>query len=158
MAQELEASQNENPQVEPEAPVLDVPKVTIDPLFHQLELGGLSAEAVDLRPTGQARLHMLTKGVVGDEFGVPVVMGNGMRPRTDQRHVSSQHIDELRQLVDARGAQDATDASDAGIVFAGLLDHAAVFEHVHGAKLEDRELARVKSLPALTEDDRSARL
>ena len=40
---EFETGEDEYPQVEPEAPVFDVPKVTIDPLLHQFETRGLSA-------------------------------------------------------------------------------------------------------------------
>ena len=35
---ELEAGEDEYPQVEPQAPVFYVPKVTIDPLLHQFEM------------------------------------------------------------------------------------------------------------------------
>jgi hypothetical protein len=41
-SQQLETGEDEDPQIEPKAPVLDVPKVTIDPLLHQCEMGGLS--------------------------------------------------------------------------------------------------------------------
>ena len=41
------------------------------------------------------------------------------RPRPDHAHFTSQHIDELRQLVDASAAQPATDPGDM------LLAHAA---------------------------------
>src|SRR4029079_4751833 len=138
--EELEDRVNEDAQVEPEAPILDVPKVAIDPLLHQLETGGFSAETIDLSPAGQAGLHVLPECVIGDELGVPVIVGYGMRSRTNDRHIAAQHVHELRQLVDAGGAQDCPDARDAWIPALRLTNYVAVFQYVHRAELEDGEL------------------
>ena len=39
-----------------------------------------------------------------------------MRPRADQRHLALQHVDQLRQLVEAGAADEAADAGDARVV------------------------------------------
>src|SRR5271167_1895876 len=36
--------------------------------------------------------------------------------RADQTHVAAQHVEDLRKLIDAVAAQDATDAGDAVVV------------------------------------------
>jgi hypothetical protein len=101
---ELETGQNEDLHVEPEAPIPDVPKVAIDPPFHHLDARRLAAEAIHLRPSGEARFDMLAKCVIGDELHISIIVSNRVRSRTDQGHVPAEHIDELWQLVDAGGS------------------------------------------------------
>ena len=43
-----------------------------------------------------------------------------MRTRPDQRHIALEDIEQLRQLVDAGGAQDLADLGDAVVVATGL--------------------------------------
>ena len=43
----------------------------------------------------------------GDLSGIFVVMGERVWPWSDQRHLSSQNIHQLRKFVDAGAAQDA---------------------------------------------------
>lgn len=64
------------------------------------------------------------------------------RPRPDHAHFTSQHIDELRKLVDAGATQPASDTRDP------LLAHAA--------QLEDREDVTLASDPRLREERRTA--
>ena len=54
------------------------------------------------------------------------------RPRTDDAHFSTQHIEELRQLVKAVLPEEAADAGDAGIV-AHLKQNAVAL--VHGSQI-----------------------
>src|SRR5262249_27756465 len=49
-------------QVEADRPVLDVVEVVLDPLLDRR----VAAPAVDLRPAGQPRLHLVAKHVRGD--------------------------------------------------------------------------------------------
>ena len=44
------------------------------------------------------------------------VLVDDQRPRPDQAHLAAQHVDELRQLVERRRAQEPPDARDARIV------------------------------------------
>ena len=43
-----------------------------------------------------------------------------MRAGADYGHVSLEHVDELRQLVNARAAQEVTELGLTGIVLSGL--------------------------------------
>ena len=92
---------------------------------------------------------------------------------TDQGHVAAQHVQQLRQLVDAEAAQDAADPGDARVVLE-LVDAIAgagigargelarvelpvglvVAPGVHGAQLQHRERAPVAADPGLTEQRR----
>src|ERR1700733_14474765 len=53
-------------QVEPERPVVDVEKVVFDALAHFVVLIDLAAVAVDLRPSGDARFDVVTPRVERD--------------------------------------------------------------------------------------------
>ena len=64
------------------------------------------------------------------------------RPRPDHAHFTSQHIDELRQLVDAGAAEPATDPGDV------LLAHAA--------ELEDRKRLALAPDSRLCKERRAA--
>src|SRR5687767_14526124 len=86
----------EDPEVEPPRPVLDVPEVELDPLVPaQLRA------AVDLRPARQPRADRepaaLALGVLRD-------LDLDRRAGADDRHVAAQHVDEVRQLVDREAA------------------------------------------------------
>src|SRR5438034_1398901 len=69
-------------QIEPEGPVLDVPVVPLDPIGER----GLSPEAVDLRPTRDARLHAMAIVVAIDVLAEHVDELRPFRAGTDQAH------------------------------------------------------------------------
>src|SRR5262245_60989239 len=77
-----------------------------------------------------------------------------MRPRTHQRHAATEHIEELRQLVNARSPKPAADAGDARIVPGGLANLRSVFEDAHGAKFEDPKRAAIEAVARLSEEHR----
>src|SRR5881628_714775 len=95
------------------------------------------------------------------------------RPRPDETHVAPEHIEDLRQLVDAELAEESTDASDPRVVpelsrplpFAELLLVArdVVHERVfcvpdHRPELDERELDVVAPYPSLHEQDGAGRI
>jgi hypothetical protein len=71
-------------------------------------------------------------GVVGDQLGVLVVMGDGVRAWADEGHVAEDDVEELRQLVEIPAAQPGSDPGDARVVLFGLLHDGAVVERSHG--------------------------
>ncbi len=75
-----------------------------------------------------------------------------MRPRADDAHAPLQHVDELRQLVERRAAQEGTERRDARIAPGGLPDHVAVVHRPHRAELVDDDLLAVQPVAALPED------
>ncbi len=66
---------------------------------------GQLVPAVDLRPAGDARPHAVDPGLFprGDE----VVLVVERRARADNGHIALQHVEKLRQLVQARTAQES---------------------------------------------------
>ena len=95
---------------------LDVFDVERHAAAHQLGRVDRPARAVDRRPAGHAGLHAVAVGVFGDQLGALRLAGlhaDGVRARADQRHLALQHVEELRQLVEAGAADEAADAGDA---------------------------------------------
>ena len=74
-----------------------------------------------------------------------------MRARPDQRHLAFQHIEELRQFVEAPFAQDPAEPRDAHIVFGRLGHDRTVFLHGHGTELQDRERRAIETKALLAE-------
>ena len=64
------------------------------------------------------------------------VQFHGMGAGPDQGHVATEHVEELRQLVDARAPQEAAEAGDARVA-AGRLSIAGAGFVPHGAELVD---------------------
>ena len=92
-------------------------------------------------------------------LGVAVDLDLDRRARADDRHLAAQHVDEVRQLVERRAAQQAPDARDPRVA---LVDGQAG-AHVlgagdHRAQLEEVERAAVLADAALAVDRAAARL
>src|SRR5690606_30248671 len=100
-------------QVEHHRPVLDVVEVVLDPALDLLRCVGFPAPAVDLRPAGDARLDLVAREVAVDDLAIELVGSLRHRrvgARADQRQVALQHVEQLRQLVQAGLADEAADA------------------------------------------------
>src|SRR5207244_3907389 len=87
-----------------------------------------------------------------------VVMRDRVRPWTNKGHVAHQHVQQLRQLVDAGSAKKASDARYPTIISFGLTNVGTVFQYGHGTKLVDGELSAVETPATLLEDQRPWRL
>src|SRR6202012_2231716 len=109
-----------------------------------LDPSRFAAKTVDLRPPGQARFDVMAESVIGDQLLVFGIMRRGVRPWTDQRHVTADHVEQLRQFVDARSPKPTTQPCHAWIVPRRLLDHEAILVDMHGAELEDVERLAVE--------------
>ena len=99
-------------EVERDRPVLDVVEVVLDALLDRR----VAAPAVDLRPAGQARAHLVAQHVLRDPLLELVDEERPLGPRADERHVAAQHVPELRQLVDVGAPQQAADRRAARVV------------------------------------------
>src|SRR5262245_60031723 len=98
-------AENGHPQdadIQPRGPVRDVVKVVLKPLSQR----SVAPPAVDLRPPGNPGFHAMAGHVVRDRL--PELMDEHwpLRPRTDQAHVATQDVDQLRQLVEAGPPQE----------------------------------------------------
>src|SRR5438270_7892844 len=98
---------HQQPQVEPQRPVLDVRQVEL----HHLGVGE-SVAAGDLPITGHARAHAVPAAVHRAK-GVSV---HRQRARPDVAHVAAEHVPQLRELVDGEPAEDPPYARDPRVV------------------------------------------
>lgn len=85
-----------------------------------------------------------------------------MRTRTDHRHLAAQHVDELRQLIEVRPAQEAPEACHARIGTARLTrrrsERRIAQIGVHGSELQELEGPCSMAEPDLAVDDGPRRL
>ena len=106
----LENRHEEDFRIEREREPVDVLDVEFDPLGPRDLF-----PAVDLRPARHARPHVEHPFLVlGILFVRPGVIGQS-RTRSDERHVAFEDVDQLRQLVDARGADDSADTCNPAV-------------------------------------------
>ena len=80
-----------------------------------------------------------------------------MRARPDQGHLAAQHVDQLRQLVQAGAAQPASDRGDPRVVGARLHEPRAGVV-AHGAELQQLEHIVVEALARLAEQGGTGRV
>src|SRR5688572_7458963 len=91
--------------VERQRPGVDVLDIELDPAFE-----GDVAPALHLPQTRDARPHAEPAHVRG--IGDPLDVTPRQRARSDQRHVATQDVPELRQLVERRPPQEAPERRD----------------------------------------------
>src|ERR1019366_8392540 len=134
--------------------VLDVVKVVFQ--LGDGVLQGVAVLVVDLRPAGDAGPHAVALPVVGnllvegfDELGA-------LRAGAHDGHLALQDVEELRQLVEADGADDAADGGDARIVLLGPYRAGADLGiDTHGTKLIHGEQRVVEANASLAVEHRS---
>src|SRR4029079_826141 len=97
-------------QVERPAGVFDVLDVVANPF---LEIGARLTGALDLPEAGDAGAYAQANCAPG---GAELVFGEGSGARADDRHVAEQHVDELRELIEAELADVLADAGEARVV------------------------------------------
>src|SRR6478609_10299751 len=101
---------------------------------------------------------MMAIRIVRDQPAKLDVVCKRMRPGSDERHVTTQDIDELRQLVHTGPAQPTAHARQAVIIWSGLDDRRAIFHHTHRAELQDVESPSIETAARLLEENRARRL
>src|SRR4051795_11213137 len=146
--------------VEPERPVLDVVVVPLDAVAER----GLAAQAVNLGPAGDPGLDAVAVAVAVD-----VVLEQPGEVRTlgtwaDQAHVALEHVQQLRQRVERGAAQEGAEARAAvvalnpagGGVRRQVRHRERLGRGAHGAELAHLELTAVEAVARLAEEDRPA--
>src|SRR4030095_4464746 len=99
----------EDQQVENQRVVLDIEKVELKLALRILDRGAV--RVTNLRPPSQARLDAVPHVVEAHLLAQLFDESRPFRSRTDEAHVAIKDVDQLRQLVDAKFAQDAADAA-----------------------------------------------
>src|ERR1700741_5162354 len=68
-------------EVQAQRPVAQIVEVVVDARLHSLDRLRLAAQAVDLRPAGEPRAHLVALHVALDELAVELVVRDRVRPR-----------------------------------------------------------------------------
>src|SRR5690606_9938046 len=101
-------SGEEDHDVAPEAPVVDVTHIQVEHFEHAEAVAPADLpEAGDPRPDGESA--QVTWWI---EVDFPLQS----RPGADDRHVSAEDVDQLRELVEAQTSQPSSDGSHSGVV------------------------------------------
>ena len=95
-------------QIEPERPMLQIIEVVLNPLANR----SVASPAADLSPPSNTRLQRMPRHVAGNISPKNLNEVRPLRARSNQAHVSAQHIDELRQLVQPRRPQNSAQTGD----------------------------------------------
>src|SRR3954452_8655918 len=82
-----------------------MPEIVFDATFDRGRGGSRSPASVHLCPACQSGLYPSAERIISDDFVKLVVMGQCVRAWPHQTHVAVQHVEQLRQLIDARPAQ-----------------------------------------------------
>lgn len=140
----------DNLYVEPETPVLDVPDVAADALFHLPEFLGFSTIARYLSPSCYARLGEVPYHIFTYQFRVDVSVVEHVRPRTYNTHITFKYIEELWKLINVCLAHEVAELELSRVVLRCLLS-IGVFVDMHRTKLYTFESLAVESSALLLE-------
>ena len=155
LSQDLEARLDQDQQVKPEAPIVNVPQIELHALRNVFDRRRGTTGPIALRPARYAGLDVMAKGIVAQHGFKVVVVGQGVRTRSNQGHVARQNIPELRQFVDTGGPEQPADTCYSRVVTCRLHNVGTVFLHGHGSKLQYGEMLSVKAFSDLSENDRT---
>src|SRR6266508_521429 len=86
--------------------MIDVVEVVLYPLREV----GVAAQIVDLRPAGNAGLDQMLLHVAGNPLAELPHELRSLGARSDKRHLALQHIEKLRQFVEAVAAQESAES------------------------------------------------
>ncbi|MCY1310405.1 hypothetical protein D9M70_605880 [compost metagenome] len=96
-----------------------------------------------------------------DDVGIGPVLGlrrDGVRTRPNERQFAFQHVENLRQFIDRRLADEAADRRDARVALGhGVACRRVAHMRIHRAELVDLDRLVVEAVPLLLEDDRAGR-
>src|SRR6185295_3122693 len=150
----------ENPEILPECPFPDIVDLQPDDLLKVRN----EVSAVDLPGTGNSRLY-IEPGVV--MLLVKIDLGGQRRAGADQRHVTTQDIPQLGQLIQTGSSQERSQPRDPWVVLdfeqpeviveaasGQVLPQGLRVMH-HAPKLGDLEQSATEPYPRLPEEDRA---
>jgi hypothetical protein len=144
--------QKNNTDIQPETPVLHVPDIMLDPFFHLVKIFRLPPESIHLRPAGDARLYKLSDHEFIQQTGIVIRMFQHMWPRTDDTHISPQHVEELGKLVQAGAPQKSAETRDPVVTAGSLLPVGLIIDH-HRPEFQTGEALIILARTGLYKED-----
>lgn len=142
-AKDAEDGECEDFEVEREAAMVDVPDVEFEFLFP-----GECVASVDLGPAGESWFHFvaahLLLGIAREVFGKE-------RARSDDAHVAFEDVPELREFVEAGGAEETAKFGEALVIWEEVALGVALVRH--GAEFVEGEGLAMESGAGLAKED-----
>ena len=111
---------NDDLDIKPQRPVINVIQVVVDALAHLLDILSRPPKTVDLRPTRNTGSDSMPLHVGVNLLPIVLIVFNGVRARSNNRHITKQHIEKLRHFVEAIAAQEGTDPGHSLVPVFGL--------------------------------------
>ena len=123
-------------------------------MAHLFQRVRFPAPAVDLRPAGDPGLDLVAQHVTVNQAPELLVVSDRMRPRPDKRHFAAQHVEELRQLVERRRAQEAAKRRHPRIAETRLRHLDPIVRGIHCPELENLDEVSIEPIAFLPEQHR----
>src|SRR5512136_755269 len=93
---------DQNLDIEEERPILDIPQIVLGALADR----GVATQAIDLCPAGHPRLLFVALHIAWNRTLELLDIDRALWPRSDQAHVADQYVNQLRQFIKVRAAQE----------------------------------------------------
>ena len=135
--------EQQNFHIEQQTVVFNIPGIVLKP-----GLPGDRVTPIDLSPAGNTRPDVVPQGLTGR---IQRQVFHQQRPRPDQTHIALQHVEQLRQLVEAAASQPGSKWRHALRIGQQLARRITGFQH--GTKLEKRKRNPVQAWPSLTDQN-----
>ena len=91
-------------EVPPDRPATEILEIGLKPIGEMVLVNGRAAKAADLSQSSHPGLHRVTMEITIVDLPENVILGGRaerMRTWPDNAHVAQNHIDELRQFIEA---------------------------------------------------------
>lgn len=150
-------SQEDNADVKPERPVLDIPDITLDTLLHLPELLRLTTETRYLSPTGNSRFREVANHILINQTAINLSVIQHVRSRTHDTHVALQYINKLRELINIRLSHEVAERKLSWVILRRL-SLVRILVHMHRTELQTHECITIQTRSSLTEEDRTRTL
>lgn len=150
-------SQEDNTDVKPERPVLDIPDITLDALLHLPELLRLTTETRYLGPTGNSRFREVANHILINQTTINLSVIQHVRSRTHDTHVALQYINKLRELINIRLSHEVAERKLSWVILRRL-SLVRILVHMHRTELQTHEGITIQTRSSLTEEDRARTL
>ena len=120
---------------------------------HFLDGVSFASKTIHLCPASNPRLYGMPSGKRRDARLEQIVVSGRVWPRTDDRHISPEHVNELRQFIDVGSTQDPTNTCHTRVVSYSLCEFMSVLVYSHRSELEHLHRLVVKAMTELAEED-----
>jgi hypothetical protein len=156
---EVNPGKKKNLEIKQQRPILNVEKVELDSVLQLNRKVGSTTTPAYLSPTCDAGTNAVAMGVLLNDLIAREVLcahSDRKRPRSHQRHVTAEHIEQLWELVQARSTQKSPKLSHPAVVPLRLAGTGCVAQvYSHRTKLQNFEDTIIVTMPRLSKQNGS---